>query len=1504
MRRLLLGCTAALVSSLSLMAGTASAETIYNYVYSGQYVDGTGSDVGQFNSAEGISGVAYDKARHRILVVVTGPTTKVVALKENGEPDSFSGLGGSDTIDTGLFLNNETIIEVDNSGGPNDGNIYLADYGFIGGGTVVGFTPAGLKLPKWPQSVGGLCGITVGPEGNPWTMGSLGGANLRRFTPEGEYSGFQIEQRPFKTKDEKQGQEPDNPCYSRLDSQGNLYGRRDLQFGNLKWVKYDPEGHELYELSGDTTPRGDAIDLSNDDVFTIDSYGAVVNQYDREGKKLGSFGGAEPSQSYPGLEGTVGIGVNPENHDLWIGNRHDYGGTERVERFTRELPGIVVPTVKTEKTEGDDLEGDTATLRATLDPENLETETCQFKWGIKQAVPNTVPCDQGQTLTGSGEIQVSATVPVRRGKVYYYRLQSQNKANHRSIISGPSRFIAQGKPIVRLIAADRVNTDGAFLNADLNAGGGNTTYKFEWGSGEGYESSSPTVALRTLAKDEHVSLQITGLTPGTVYHYRISMTDEAGPTVTAPLEFLTYVPDPVDDPCPNALARQQAGASRLMDCRGYELVSAPDSGGYDVESDLIPGQAPLINPVDAGDSVLYSIYSGAIPGIAGSPTNLGRDPYVATRAATGRWSTKYVGLPVDGMAQQGPFGSPLQGTDESLSEFAFGGKDICSPCFSDGSTNIPLRLRDGSLVKGMAGSLNPAADPSQEVAKPFSADGSHFVFGSDQKFDAAGDEGGSIYDRDLPTGATQVVSTDPAGSAIAGGGVGELDISSDGSRIVVGKELSIDAKGNSRWHLYMHLGSASKSVDLTPGANAGVYFSGMNTSGSRLFVTTTDHLLGEDTDASTDIYEVAVDQAGAATLRLVTTDGGTPSNDDGCEPAGTPNSWNSVSGPGRCGAVAFAGGAGVSAANGTLYFVSPEQLDGAEGERDQANLYLVEPGADPRFVAIMDTSDGKPAPQPPNHPFADGEFGGHIGAPAGLAVNQASGDVYVAETGTGTVQRFTAAGAPDDFTAGPGAGTNRISGFEWLEPRQAQVAVDNSPGPANGDVYVVSSVGQVGRVDVYSSTGAHLTTLGGTGTPIGELGLACGVTVDQSNGNLYVGDYFGHVWRYTPSGGTVAEGDYSGGIATPPNSSSCGVATSGANLLVNFYEFSEIAKYQLSTFKMGSPPEPEPVPFASSAAGLSTDPSNGDIYVDQGNKIAVFNTGGQQFQTITGGGLTSSVSVAVNGDSSHVYATSGGEFVFDFGPEQVPFTPIANGAVTHGVQQPETHSYADFQVTPDGRYATFGTKNPITGFRTLGFEQVYRYDSSGEGKVDCVSCAPSNTVPASDTGLPAYGLALTDDGRVFFTTRESFVLRDTNGRGDAYEWQNGKKQLVSLGLGPENSGLLSVTPDGTNALFFTRDTLVPDDVNGSTVKIYDARAGGGLVYDREAQPCKASDECHGPGSQAPSPAEINTQEGSRRSYKPPVKAMGCRKGFVKRNGKCVKKKHHHKKQKKSGGSRG
>ena len=91
----------------------------------------------------------------------------------------------------------------------------------------------------------------------------------------------------------------------------------------------------------------------------------------------------------------------------------------------------------------------------------------------------------------------------------------------------------------------------------------------------------------------------------------------------------------------------------------------------------------------------------------------------------------------------------------------------------------------------MAGSLNPGptAKPEGFIGKRLSADGSHLVFGSKSKFEPDANEGElSIYDRNLKTDETHVVSKTPDGQTMKEEGteIGELDISTDGSRIVIG----------------------------------------------------------------------------------------------------------------------------------------------------------------------------------------------------------------------------------------------------------------------------------------------------------------------------------------------------------------------------------------------------------------------------------------------------------------------------------------------------------------------------------------------------------------------------------------------------------------------------------------------------------------------------------------------------------------------------------------------
>src|SRR5581483_8587450 len=95
-----------------------------------------------------------------------------------------------------------------------------------------------------------------------------------------------------------------------------------------------------------------------------------------------------------------------------------------------------------------------------------------------------------------------------------------------------------------------------------------------------------------------------------------------------------------------------------------------------------------------------------------------------------------------------------------------------------------------------------------------------------------------------------------------------------------------------------------------------------------------------------------------------------------------------------------------------------------------------------------------------------GSFGGE--SPQALTVDQATGDVYAIEPSTGRLWRFSSSGASKSFTAGPDAGTNSLTGLGFQSfAALDQVAVDDSGGPAKGDIYVTESGSR--QVRVFSS---------------------------------------------------------------------------------------------------------------------------------------------------------------------------------------------------------------------------------------------------------------------------------------------------------------------------------------------------------------------------------------------------------------------------------------------------
>ena len=1092
--------------------------------------------------------------------------------------------------------------------------------------------------------------------------------------------------------------------------------------------------------------------------------------------------------------------------------------------------------------------------------------------------------------TGDGAlVKINGLAVSMAGKVY----ASVGPLNQVKIFDLPK----SAPPVVADDSVSGITTETARVHGFINPGFEDTSYRVEYGTASCASNLCHTAAGGTLYGRKIVdgTTRLTGLQSGTQYHYRVIAENPLGEDVGDEGTFTTFGFLDLDkDDCANALARKQTRAAGLLDCRAYELVSAAFAGGYDVESNLVPGQDPFDSSSQARDTVLYGVHHGGIPG-SGRPTNRGLDPYVARRAQDGTWTTEYVGIPADNPFATKSFSSTLAAADSSLGTLAFGGEEICSPCFADGSTGIPLRMPDGRLVQGMQGPL-PVTEPkaSGQIAEPLSADGSHLVFGSEQQFAPAGNESGTdvtIYDRDLRAGTTQVVSTLPNGETIANGGdVAQLDISSDGSRILIGNLVSTDPEGNRYWDLYMHIGDSPSSIAVadTP---SGALYAGMSSDGRNVYFTAPDPLI-DDTDTSADLFRAEVG-ASSASLTRVSSGAESSGDTDGCDPAGNSGGpyWNTVGATANCDVVAIGGGNGVSSEGETVYFLSPEQLDGASsGIQNGPNLYVARGGAGPRYVATLES--GASTPLEKGHQLKR-SFGSFIN-PGGVAIDHADGSSYVLDNtntefgGGAYVQKFDAAGSVDTTFGNQGKVTGTPSGNFLQLGRGAaigspyggptSVAVDNGPASPNYRHLYVPDMSRH-SVAKFDLAGNYVSKL--------NFEYPTGVAVHPTDGRVVVAGVFGGISVFDATGTLLSSFSSGGGLRFHD------VAMDSAGTVYVADNVKTAAYTSTGTLIKVLHPR--------SSRGVAVDPTDDHVFVnEEGEKVIEFDPAGAQVEDPFGAGVLSG-SVGLAADAGRVVVTNrGGGNVVDFGPlETTPNRAYDSPLVLGSVADAEVRHTDHFQVTPDGGYAVFPTVAPLdAGFDNDGHEEIYRHDSVVE-ELDCVSCSPTEQPPVTDASLPTDGLGLTNDGRVFFNTGEQLSLRDTNGKLDAYEWKDGpagappKVELISTGNSTHPSGLLGVSQDGKDAFFFTREILVGEDRNGPTMKVYDAREGGGRFVIPPPPACAASDECHGPGTQAAPPPAIGTFKGVGGQYV----QKKCKKRYRKRGGRCVKTRKQKKRSK-------
>jgi hypothetical protein len=278
-------------------------------------------------------------------------------------------------------------------------------------------------------------------------------------------------------------------------------------------------------------------------------------------------------------------------------------------------------------------------------------------------------------------------------------------------------------------------------------------------------------------------------------------------------------------------------------------------------------------------------------------------------------------------------------------------------------------------------------------------------------------------------------------------------------------------------------------------------------------------------------------------------------------------------------------------------------------------------------------------------------------------------------------------------------------------------------------------------------------------------------------------------------------------------------------------------------------------------------------------------------------------------------SSSGAFIAFDSfdsltGYDNNPVQPHACGLFTGGLEEAGGVKFAK------------GEKQPcLEAFR-------YAAVAGAHGELTCAGCNPTGAPPASEFAYSAIeapernaGTAgtsmtmsqnVTDSGEVFFSTMEKLVPTDENKTWDVYEYSGGEGpsaqlHLISSGKSEQPSYFAGVTPNGSDVFFLTGQSLLRADTR-TDYDLYDARVGGGFAEPLIPQ-------CEGEGCRSAYPGALGSASPGSAAFegKGNVHPAGtgnphpakCKKGFVKKKGKCVKqrkkksKKAKKKKSKKS-----
>jgi hypothetical protein len=644
-----------------------------------------------------------------------------------------------------------------------------------------------------------------------------------------------------------------------IDAANNLYVADPGTENGGAVERFDSSGNLVSSIAAGTGPTAVASDPAGDLFVYANDIGPHIVEYDSSAAQIDDFGfGSLGSYAIvkPGIAFGNGAGV------LYVA---DPGNSRAV------IFGTAVPAPDVVTGPASNVQATSATLNGTVNPNGAQVTSCQFDYGTSTSYGKSAPCAQDPGSGNTANPVAADVASLQPNTTYHFRLRAGN-ANFLSTRTGQDQsFTTPGPPTVDSVSVADVTSAEAILKAQVNPENADTTYHFEYGTSAAYGTSAPVPDgdLGAGSGDQPASTPISGLNPGTTYHFRLVARNAEGTTNGSDQTFTTFAPP-------------EAG---LPDGRAYELVTPVNKLGNDIGLPEDPGFESGVS-VD-GQRVIYSS-----TGAFGDPPNgLGGD-YVATRTSDG-WVTTPATLP-PGTDHPNTENVPsLDGVTPDFYTLFFDTANAIDPNDQNVSLDVyAFHVADRAISWiSQDGTVQTAHGPSRYVGS--SADGNHVLFGTTKRLTATDSgqlAGLGLYDR--TAGHTRLIGVNSDGSltSVCGATLGNVQIivnevglggesvplranavSADGSMIYFespdpagkGDPSCSPAQGGTQpVELYLRANASTtteislsqKTGSVGAPAHGGAIFQGATPDGSRVFFTSTDPLTNDPLAAAGGLY--------------------------------------------------------------------------------------------------------------------------------------------------------------------------------------------------------------------------------------------------------------------------------------------------------------------------------------------------------------------------------------------------------------------------------------------------------------------------------------------------------------------------------------------------------------------------------------------------------------------------------------------------------------------------